>query len=462
MTTPLRHLAASGLAPIALESAFLVTCVLLAAQIPSSVSLVNLRIVDVPFGKAALIAVLFQLSLYLRDIHDLSKASSVKQLSIRFGQALGLGIGATLVIAYFLPHWSFRRESLVVVILAAVLFLSVWHTILLLYLDRRRPRSNILVLGTGPLAKELVTQVLRRPAFGFRVCGFLSEDPSLIGKSIVNPKVKGLFADLAEIVSRDKVDRIIVELQDRRSKLPVDQLLSIKTKGVVIEEATGFYERVMGKIAISNLKPSWIIFNGGFKMSRLFLLQKWLLASFLSLLLLVLLTPIMLLVTLLIKLDSTGPVFLRQDRVGKDGKIFTLYKFRSMYEDAERKTGPVWAARKDTRVTRVGKVLRRIRLDELPQLWNVLRGDMTLIGPRPERPSFVAELLTVIPFYGLRHAVKPGITGWAQINYHYANSVEDSIEKLQYDLFYLKHMSFFLDLVILFQTVKTVLVERGS
>jgi sugar transferase (PEP-CTERM system associated) len=244
--------------------------------------------------------------------------------------------------------------------------------------------------------------------------------------------------------------------------MPVEELLALKTRGIAIEEATGMYERVTGKIAIENLKPSWMIFNSGFQVSRSAQFQKRIFSLLVSTVLLVIFSPLMLLLMILIRLDSRGPIFFRQERVGQDGKPFTLWKFRSMSENAEKDTGPVWSTRGDTRVTRVGRVMRRTRMDELPQLFNIFLGDMSMVGPRPERPHFVKELSTMIPFYHLRHVVKPGVTGWAQINYEYGSSVRDAVEKLQYDLFYVKHMSWLLDSAIVIETIKTVLVRRGS
>jgi exopolysaccharide biosynthesis polyprenyl glycosylphosphotransferase len=205
-----------------------------------------------------------------------------------------------------------------------------------------------------------------------------------------------------------------------------------------------------------------MIFNEGFEVSTALLVQKQILSFLVSAVLCVVFLPLFPIIALLIKLDSKGPVFHRQERVGQDGKTFTLWKFRSMKQDAEKQTGPVWSAAQDSRVTRIGKYLRRTRLDELPQLYNILRGDMSLVGPRPERPHFVKQLSEIIPFYNLRHVVKPGVTGWAQIKYRYGNSVEDAVEKLQYDLFYIKNLSWPLDLIIIFDTAKTVLVRKGS
>jgi sugar transferase (PEP-CTERM system associated) len=320
----------------------------------------------------------------------------------------------------------------------------------------------LLVLGTGRLAQELVTEIIRHPELGMRVQGFVGDDPELVGVSLVNPTVVGLYADLPQLVKRHKADRIVVELQDRRGRLPFKELLDFKTRGMAIEDATTVYERVTGKIAIENLKPSWLIFNPGFHVSQWRLTQKRIASIMVSAVLLVLFAPVMLILMVLIKLGSPGPIFHRQRRVGQDGAVFTLWKFRSMYKDAEARTGPVWAEKDDPRATPIGRFMRRARLDELPQFYNVLVGDMSLVGPRPERPEFVNELSATIPYYQLRHSVKPGITGWAQINYRYANSIEQTTEKLQYDLFYIKNMSLLLDALIMLETIKTVLVRQGS
>jgi sugar transferase (PEP-CTERM system associated) len=323
-------------------------------------------------------------------------------------------------------------------------------------------RQRILIMGTGHLARAVATEIVRRPELGMTVCGFLGDDPALIGVSIVNPKVVGLHTDLNRITSQQPVRKIVVELLDRRGRLPVKELLDLKTRGVSIEDATSLYERLTGKVAVENLKASWLIFSKGFEVARLVTFEKNVLSLAVSTVLGLVFLPIVPLVATLIKLDSKGPVFHGQERVGRHGKVFKLWKFRSMRQDAEVASGPVWAGAGDSRVTRVGKYLRRTRLDELPQLYNVLKGDMSLVGPRPERPYFVDQLSETVPFYHVRHAVKPGVTGWAQINYRYGNSVEDAVEKQQYDLFYIKNMSVLLDTVIIFDTIKTVLLRKGS
>jgi exopolysaccharide biosynthesis polyprenyl glycosylphosphotransferase len=233
-------------------------------------------------------------------------------------------------------------------------------------------------------------------------------------------------------------------------------------RGVTFDHLPTMYEEYTGKIAIENLRPSWLIFSEGFRKTRILLVAKRVLDVAAAFSGLVLLSPVILIVGLLVRLTSKGPVFYHQERVGQGGRVFTVHKFRSMRQDAEAGTGAVWAQAKDSRVTPIGGFLRRARLDEIPQLWNVLTGDMSMVGPRPERPEFVCKLTEQIPFYGLRHSVRPGVTGWAQVRYTYGASVEDSMEKLQYDLFYIKHMTIAFDLFVLFSTVKTVVLRRGA
>ena len=242
----------------------------------------------------------------------------------------------------------------------------------------------------------------------------------------------------------------------------MDKLLEMKLEGVTFDHLASVYEQYTGKIAIDNLRPSWLIFSEGFRKSRLQDGLKRAIDALSAVIGLILALPIMLLVAVAVKTTSRGPVFYHQSRVGQRGRVFVVHKFRSMREDAEKGTGAVWATKQDNRVTRVGRFLRLTRLDELPQLWNVLRGDMSLVGPRPERPEFVSSLTKEIPFYGQRHTIRPGLTGWAQVRYTYGASVEDALEKLQYDLFYIKNRSLALDLFVIAKTVKTVLMRQGA
>jgi sugar transferase (PEP-CTERM system associated) len=268
--------------------------------------------------------------------------------------------------------------------------------------------------------------------------------------------------DIPSLVQQYEVDRIVVGLTDRRGQLPIAELLQAKLSGVYVEDATSMYERLTGKILIDDLKPSWMIFSDGFVVSRWTRMLKRGLDVALSSVGLLLSTPLMLLTAIAVYLDSPGPILYSQERVGERGRIFTVYKFRSMRADAEEDGTPQWARDGDDRVTRVGRFIRTARLDEMPQLWNVLRGDMSFVGPRPERPYFVEQLAREIPFYQQRHAVKPGVTGWAQVKYQYGSTIEDAMEKLRYDLYYIKHLSVALDLSIVFDTVKVILFGRGA
>jgi len=455
-----RYLAFRRFGAVIIEHILLVGCVMDA---------VHIRLPELSFRdfseyifRAVIIALIFQLFLHLRDVYDFNQTQNFARFLAHLAQAIIFASFTLTFIFYLFPELRVWRGIFALALILISIFLAVWHTLLRLYFGIRTPRTNLLILGTGRLARELVSEVLRRPHLGFGIAGFVDDDPELVGKSIVNPQVLGLCAELLALVPKHKINRVVVELQDRRGRMPMEELLHLKTQGIAIEDATSFYERVTGKIAIENLKPSWMIFNSGFDVSKAMMFEKRLFSILVSGGLLIVLSPIVLLLMVLIKLDSRGPIFFRQERVGQDGKPFILWKFRSMQADAEKDTGPVWSEPGDARVTRVGKLLRRTRLDEVPQLFNVLRGDMCMVGPRPERPHFVKELATMIPFYHLRHSVKPGVTGWAQINYEYGNSVRDAVEKLQYDLFYIKHMSWLLDSIIILETIKTVLVRRGS
>ena len=299
---------------------------------------------------------------------------------------------------------------------------------------------------------------LRRRSSGFRLLGQLvnvAADPALSGDG-----TSERWERLEEIVARERVDRVVVATSERRGDLPVEQLLACRMKGVAVQDGTAFFEHLTRKISLTGLKPSYFIFSDGFRWpSRA---MKRAMDILLASVGLWLAAPLFLLLPILIKLGSPGPVFYRQERLGLQGRRFTILKFRSMCADAERAGRPMWAEERDPRITPAGRFIRKFRLDELPQMLNVLWGDMSFVGPRPERPEFIAVLAREIPFYPLRLSVKPGITGWAQVMYRYGSSVQDAAEKLQYDLYYIKHMSVKLDLVIALKTIKTVLFQSGA
>jgi sugar transferase (PEP-CTERM system associated) len=326
------------------------------------------------------------------------------------------------------------------------------------------PRERLLLVGTNAAAIDLARELFeRRQELGVEIVGFVDPDPARIGMPVLNPGVVGSIDDIPLLVSRLNVDRVVVSLADARGKLPMNRLLDIRLdSGVTFDHLASVYEEYTGKIAVENLRPSWLIFSEGFRKTRLLMTAKRILDLLFSAIGLVVGLPIMLLVALVVRCTSRGPVLYHQLRVGRHGREFTVHKFRTMREDAESGTGPVWSVANDTRVTPLGGFLRRTRLDEMPQLWNVLVGEMSFVGPRPERPEFVQQLTERIPFYGQRHVLKPGLTGWAQVRYTYGASVEDAIEKLQYDLYDIKNLSIALDFVIVLETIKTVITRQGA
>jgi sugar transferase (PEP-CTERM system associated) len=329
------------------------------------------------------------------------------------------------------------------------------------FLRTRQLDQKIMIIGCGPLAINIAREIIEKVDTGFKIIGFITEKPERIGERLINPSIIGDQSQIHEIAQRERVARIIVTLDERRGKFPEAELLECKMKGITIEEGIEFYERLTGKLQVENLRSSSLIFSDGFKKSKLTMGVKRAIGFSCSLVGLVLLSPLILILSILIKIDSRGLVLYQQERVGENGKVFKLIKFRSMIENAESK-GPMWADQSDNRVTRIGRWMRKWRLDEIPQMFNVLKGDMSFVGPRPERPFFVEQLRKEIPFYDQRFSVKPGITGWAQIKYRYGASKEDALEKLKYDLYYIKNLSSLFDLIIIFETIKVVLFGKGA
>lgn len=316
-------------------------------------------------------------------------------------------------------------------------------------------RERVYILGTGERAQRLVRGLRERTTLGVEVVGWTGDVEGELTRDSVAAHLLGLARGRG-------VHRVIVAMPDRRGTLPVEELLDLRLGGVKVEEATSWLERISGRIEVEHLYPSWLIFADGFRFSAFFRMLRRGLNFAMALAGTVLSLPLLPFVVLAVKLDSPGPALYRQQRVGRGGVVFYCYKFRTMRVDAEADTGATWATDDDPRITRVGKFLRSSRLDEIPQLWCVLKGDMHFVGPRPERPEFVEWLSKEIPYYGVRHVVRPGITGWAQVQYKYGNTLEDAREKLQYDLFYIKNASLGLDLLIMFQTIKIVLLGRGA
>jgi sugar transferase (PEP-CTERM system associated) len=418
---------------------------------------------DHGLAKALVVAFVCQACLYYADLYNLRNVADRRDFVVRMLQALGAASFVLAVLYFWFPAMMIGRG---VFFLAAVIVVGLvlgWR-IAFDWLTRRiGPRQRLLLVGTGAAAVKLARELFeRRHELGIEIVGFVDPDPAKIGQPVLNPGIIGSVDDIPAIVRDRSVDRVVVSLADARGKLPMQKLLEMKLSGVSFDHLANIYEQYTGKIAVEDLRPSWLIFSSGFHGTRAQKVVKRLVDMAAGTIGFVLAVPVMLIVALLVRMTSKGPVLYHQQRVGLNGSIFTVHKFRSMRVDAEALTGAVWAQPGDARVTPIGRFLRRARLDEIPQLWNVLIGQMSLVGPRPERPEFVEQLTREIPFYGQRHVVRPGLTGWAQVNYTYGATKEDALEKLQYDLFYIKNMSLALDLYVIFETIKTVILRRGA
>jgi sugar transferase (PEP-CTERM system associated) len=411
--------------------------------------------------KIALITGICQLCFYYNDLYDLTIVHSSRELLIRLLQAAGVASILVAVLYVVMPSLAIGNRIFISSLVIFLLAIVGWRLIFNRLAYSSQLEERVLIVGTGPTARTVARQIQAQHDFGYRVVGFI-DDADARGQGVLNPATIGAPEDIPRIVTQYQIDRIVVGLADRRGRLPISELLEAKLSGVRVEDATTTYERLTGKILIDGLRPSWLIFSDGFVISRWTRLTKRLFDLALASVGFLLAAPLTLLTALAVYLDSDGPVLYCQERVGENGRTFTVYKFRSMRADAEPAGQPVWARENDDRITRVGRVIRKMRLDELPQLWNVLRGDMSFVGPRPERPFFVEQLAQEIPFYQQRHAVKPGVTGWAQVKYEYGSSIEDAMEKLRYDLYYIKHLSIALDLSIVLDTVKVVIFGKGA
>ena len=371
-------------------------------------------------------------------------------------QALGIEFLLQAFLTYAHAPFNIPRSATFTVAPLLLIILPFWRKLYSRALYADFALERVLVLGTDSLGRDLAERIAVKPELGMSVVGYMKE-PGTADAELGT--AYGVISDVGEVAAKVRPDRIVVNLVERRQVLPVQTLMDLRLSGIRIQEAGYVYEQVFGRVAISRLRPSQLIFSTelGPQVSNIRLQTIYSFAG--ALIGLLIAAPVMLLVALAVRLTSPGPVLFRQTRVGLNGRHFTLYKFRSMRVDAEARTGAVWATKNDPRVTAIGGFLRRSRLDELPQLFNVLRGDMVIVGPRPERPEFVNVLSEQIPFYRQRHCVKPGVTGWAQINYKYGETFEDTVIKLEYDLYYIKNVSFTLDLYVVFHTLKVMLAS---
>lgn len=413
------------------------------------------------FLNAVWVVPLCQLSLYYHDLYLGSRSTPTWRSFVKILQSIGLA--ALVVLGHCMLFPESRLGYGMILALAILPFTLIgWRAAYAKLIASQAFDQRMLLVGTGRLAEDVVTALNADPNLGHTIAARLPEFPNAGPRTANLGDRRAEPASLIEFIRQYRIARVVVAVEDRRGKFPIDELLRCKFSGVKIDDGPSFYERMTGKVHVDALKPSWLIFSEGFRRHRFTAVMKRGLDVGSALIGLLVIAPLIPLIAAAIKWDSPGPVLYRQERVGAGEKRFVLIKFRSMRANAEKTTGPVWAQNGDERVTRVGAWLRTFRLDEVPQLVNVLRGEMSIVGPRPERPCFVETLQAQIPYYGLRHTVKPGLTGWAQVRYQYGASVQDTIEKLQYDLYYIKNMSLLLDATILIETVKIILLRRGA
>jgi sugar transferase (PEP-CTERM system associated) len=414
--------------------------------------------------QGAVMALIVVIAFYYSDLYAIDQTLSVRELLLRFMSGLGIACIVIAAVSYPMPEFGKTIYMSEVLLIGANLCL--WRLGSMRIIKRARIHARILIIGVQTIGKLVAEELCKQQKLGMEVVGFVGDSAGPMALSYGNPTrvLLPVFSpgSVAEVIVQRGIDRILLGGAEGYEHSLGQALVKLRAKGIVIEDCHSFYERLVSKIAIADLSPQWIALSKGFRRDRVILAVKRLVDIGASGIGLWLSAPIALLTAIAIKIDSAGPVLYRQERIGQNDARFTLCKFRSMTQDAESNVGPVWASETDARMTRVGRVIRKLRIDEIPQMVNVLKGEMSFVGPRPERPFFVQQLQEKIPFYHLRHSVKPGITGWAQISYPYGDSEEAAIEKLQYDLYYIKHMSPVFDLQIIFETLKVILLGRGG
>lgn len=395
-------------------------------------------------------------------LYDRGSPFNTTQLRARALVSFLMTAGIVVAVLLLLPLDEFYgRTWAVVIVMLATALLLIYQVVVGESLPKSLTRRRVMVYGTGAKA-QAVGQTLLRPSSNTELCGYFAS-PNEREHLVSNWGVLSPGQSLTDLVAEKKVDEIVIALSERRGgSMPMRELLDCKLSGVRVTDIATYFEQNVGQIRLDAISAGWLIFGNGFNQGFVRTSIKRLFDVLGASVLILLSLPLMVLAALAIKLESNGPILYRQERVGLNNSPFNVVKFRSMRTDAEKDGVPRWATAGDSRVTRVGRVIRKLRIDELPQLFSVLKGDMSLVGPRPERAFFVDKLTQEIPFYAVRHSVKPGVTGWAQVRYQYGSSVEDTAEKLQYDLYYVKNHSLFLDLVIIFETVGVVLTGKGA
>ena len=415
------------------------------------------------WGKILVIAIVTQMSLYFNDLYDFRLGDRTLEVASRLAQAIGI-TSIVLAIAYYIwPQLIIGRWIFFASLLVLIGFVVSWRILYSAIIRKKILTEKAVMLGDGQLAADILREVNHKPDLTYDIKALVTNgNRRCVEQLCESSKIIDGFDHICDLAEEEKVDSIIVALDEKRGVFPYRQLLNCKVRGINIIDGESFYERISGKLLVERINPSWLIFSEGFQKSRLVKISKRLVDFIAATILLIIFSPVALLTAIAIKLDSPGPILFSQERVGENGKVFRIFKFRSMRADAEKQTGPVWATEDDPRITRVGRIIRKLRIDEIPQLLNVFKGDMSFVGPRPERPYFVEQLRKKIRYYDERFTVKPGITGWAQIKYPYGASEKDALEKLKYDLYYIKNMSILMDLIVIFHTAKIVLLGRGA
>jgi sugar transferase (PEP-CTERM system associated) len=447
------------------EGVFIFTSVYIASWIILGTKLLNL------YGyqtlKILLITVVCQISLYYSDLYELKVTQNIRELGLRLIQALGFAAIVLAIIYIFVPKAVVGTSTFLISVGIIIIIIVSWRFCYAMVLDRGLFNQRIILLGSADLIGNIKQEINERKDCGYVIVAEVPDakrnrKPDNPGpkkpQNIIGHKYEGL----ADLASAYNIEKIIVALEEKRNNFPTKELLKCRVNGIEVIDGNSFFEMLTGKLVVKAINPSWLIFSEGFRKSRARLVMKRSADLLLASIMLLIFLPLIAVIALLIKIDSKGPAVFSQERVGQNGEIYRIHKFRSMVQDAEKMSGPVWAQADDKRITRVGKIIRKLRMDELPQLWNILKGEMSFVGPRPEREHFVKELEELIPYYRERHTVKPGLSGWAQVSYGYGASVDDAVEKLNYDLFYIKNMSFFMDLMIVLRTIKIVLFRKGS
>ena len=448
---------------ILIFSSYIAACYIVFTQVDPEVFLLY----DGGLSRIAIVASMLILGLYFNDLYADFRIRTRILLMQQLCLTMGIAFMAQALLGYgqqslILPKWLMIYGSAITLVA-----LFVWRNLYSSVMLRAVRSERVLFIGSSPVVFETARHLHQRPELGMSVLGYLDEEcggagDAFGGAAPGSAERLGCIHDLGKVVSQHRPDRIVVGMRERRQRLPVSELLELRFSGIPTEEIAHLYETAFGKVCAREIRPSQLIFSTDLGPRPHQVQAQGLYSTVIAFFATVILLPVMGLVALLVRLSSPGPVLFRQTRIGLHDRPFTLYKFRSMRADAEALTGAVWATKDDPRVTSMGRWLRLLRLDEIPQLLNVLRGEMSIVGPRPERPEFVKTLSEQIPYYRQRHCVKPGITGWAQINYKYGNTIEDTITKLEYDLYYIKNMSLSLDAYIIFHTMKTMLLFRGA